>query len=72
MGIMKQKGRKKIPEDKHAFYQGVASVLGFIIKEHDEPSLALDYCISHGITASDFNSEYIDKFDLDAIQKAFA
>jgi hypothetical protein len=61
--------RKKVLE---AFLQGFSIVIGSLIRDYDEPSMALDIMRNNGLTLKYLKSfGNVDAFDFDPIKKAW-
>jgi hypothetical protein len=59
----------KVGEDN--FLRGFAAAMAALIREHDQPTMAVDICRCSGLTLWHFERAGVDSFDLKPLRKAF-
>jgi len=51
------------------FYQGVALAIAYLIKAHDQPTMAMDILKANGISVNKLLSHGLDEYDAKEIRK---
>ena len=57
--------------EKKAFLQGFAVAVGSLVRDHDQPSMAVDIIRGNGVTLMDLENCGAETFDLKHIRKAW-
>jgi hypothetical protein len=66
-----RQGERKPGKYETGFMCGVALALASLVREHDQPSMAVDIARRNGITLHDLKSANPDEFDMKPLRKAW-
>jgi hypothetical protein len=62
---------QQITSKNDEYIQGFAAAIALLIRNHNQPLMAVDIALSSGYALSDFVDGQVDSFDLNPITKAF-